>query len=52
MARLDASSLEDIALTVGSALFGHKRQKGWVISDAGWMALSSYLPIEGRRSRK
>jgi len=32
--------IEDIALTVLTTVIGHKRDKGWIITDAGWMAMS------------
>jgi D-serine deaminase-like pyridoxal phosphate-dependent protein len=31
---------DDIALSVLTTVIGHQRAKGWVIVDAGWMALS------------
>ncbi|AWN38987.1 DSD1 family PLP-dependent enzyme [Methylobacterium radiodurans] len=31
---------EDIALSVLATVIGHQRRKGWIITDAGWMALS------------
>lgn len=33
--------VEDIALSVLTTVIGHQKSKGWVITDAGWMALSS-----------
>jgi D-serine deaminase-like pyridoxal phosphate-dependent protein len=33
-------TIEDIALTVLATVIGHQRAKGWIITDAGWMALS------------
>ena len=33
-------AMKDIALTVLAAVIGHQRAKGWIITDAGWMALS------------
>jgi D-serine deaminase-like pyridoxal phosphate-dependent protein len=33
-------AMEDIALTVLATVIGHQRAKGWIITDAGWMALS------------
>jgi D-serine deaminase-like pyridoxal phosphate-dependent protein len=30
----------DIALSVLAAVTGHQRERGWVITDAGWMAMS------------
>ncbi len=31
---------EDIALSVLASVIGHQRGKGWIIVDAGWMAMS------------
>jgi D-serine deaminase-like pyridoxal phosphate-dependent protein len=33
-------AMDDIALTVLATVIGHQRSKGWIIVDAGWMALS------------
>jgi D-serine deaminase-like pyridoxal phosphate-dependent protein len=33
-------TIADIALTVLATVIGHQRAKGWIITDAGWMALS------------
>ncbi len=33
-------AMEDIALSVLATVIGHQRLKGWIIVDAGWMALS------------
>ena len=33
-------AMEDIALTVLATVIGHQRAKDWIITDAGWMALS------------
>jgi D-serine deaminase-like pyridoxal phosphate-dependent protein len=33
-------AVEDIALTALATVIGHQRAKGWIITDAGWMALS------------
>jgi D-serine deaminase-like pyridoxal phosphate-dependent protein len=35
-----AVAVEDIALSVLATVIGHQRAKGWIIVDAGWMALS------------
>ncbi len=32
--------LDDIALSVVTTVIGHQLEKGWVILDAGWMAMS------------
>ena len=35
--------MEDIALSVLAAVIGHQKEKGWIIVDAGWMAMSRDL---------
>jgi D-serine deaminase-like pyridoxal phosphate-dependent protein len=40
MAGLGVCRIEDIALSVLTAVVGHQREKGWTIVDAGWMAMS------------
>jgi len=40
MAGLGICQLKDIAVAVGTSVIGHQREKGWIITDAGWMALS------------
>jgi D-serine deaminase-like pyridoxal phosphate-dependent protein len=40
MAGLGVCGLEDIAISVLASVIGHQREKGWVITDAGWMSLS------------
>ncbi len=40
MAGLGVCTLDDLALTVLATVIGHQRDKGWIIVDAGWMALS------------
>ncbi len=40
MAGLGVCGVEDIALSVLASVIGHQRDKGWIITDAGWMALS------------
>jgi D-serine deaminase-like pyridoxal phosphate-dependent protein len=40
MAGIGVCSVEDIALSVLAAVVGHQREKGWIIVDAGWMAMS------------
>lgn len=39
-AGVGSCAVEDIALTVLATVIGHQRDKGWIITDAGWMALS------------
>lgn len=40
MAGLGVCKLEDIALSVLVSVIGHQHEKGWVITDGGWTALS------------
>jgi D-serine deaminase-like pyridoxal phosphate-dependent protein len=40
MAGLGVCSIDDIALSVAASIIGHQRDKQWLITDAGWMALS------------
>ena len=40
MTGLGVCTQEDIALSVLASVIGHQPGKGWVITDAGWMALS------------
>lgn len=40
MRGLQVCAAEDIALSVLTTVIGHQPQKHWIITDAGWMALS------------
>ncbi|HSI61428.1 MAG TPA: DSD1 family PLP-dependent enzyme [Ideonella sp.] len=40
MAGIGICMLEDIALSVLATVIGHQREKGWILIDAGWMAMS------------
>jgi D-serine deaminase-like pyridoxal phosphate-dependent protein len=40
MAGLGVCRVGDIALSVLATVIGHQREKGWIITDGGWMALS------------
>lgn len=40
MAGISVCRVEDIALSVLATVIGHQPEKGWAITDAGWMALS------------
>lgn len=40
MAGIDVCRQEDLALSVLATVIGHRADKGWVLVDAGWMALS------------
>ena len=40
MAGIGICRIDDIALSVMATVIGHQRDKGWILVDAGWMALS------------
>lgn len=40
MAGIAVCSVDDIALSVLTTVIGHQTKKGWVMVDAGWMAMS------------
>ncbi|MCG8443899.1 MAG: alanine racemase, partial [Caulobacterales bacterium] len=40
MAGIGACAMDDIALSVLATVIGHQTQKGWILTDAGWMAMS------------
>ncbi|MDR5881492.1 alanine racemase [Caballeronia sp. LZ032] len=40
MANVGACTTDEIALSVLASVIGHQPDKGWVIVDAGWMAMS------------
>jgi D-serine deaminase-like pyridoxal phosphate-dependent protein len=40
MAGLGVCSVDDIAISVLATVIGHQREKGWILIDAGWMAMS------------
>ena len=40
MAGLGVMDVEDIAVDVLATVIGHRRDKGWILVDAGWMAMS------------
>jgi D-serine deaminase-like pyridoxal phosphate-dependent protein len=40
MAGVGICRAEDIALSVLATVIGHQRGKGWILIDAGWMAMS------------
>ena len=40
MAGISVCAIDDIALSVLATVIGHQRDKGWLITDAGWMAMS------------
>ena len=40
MAGIGVCKVDDIAVTVLATVIGHQREKGWILIDAGWMAMS------------
>ncbi|RZF24372.1 DSD1 family PLP-dependent enzyme [Paraburkholderia sp. UYCP14C] len=40
MHNVGVSTTSEIALSVLTTVVGHQREKGWVVVDAGWMAMS------------
>jgi D-serine deaminase-like pyridoxal phosphate-dependent protein len=40
MAGIGVCRIDDIALSVLTTVIGHQQDKGWILVDAGWMALS------------
>lgn len=40
MAGIGVCTTDDIALSVLTTVIGHQRERGWVMIDTGWMALS------------
>ena len=40
MCNVGVCTTEDVALSVLTTVIGHQEEKGWVIVDAGWMAMS------------
>jgi len=49
MAGLSVCSLDDIALSVLATVIGHQPEKNWIITDAGWMALSRDRGTAGQK---
>lgn len=40
MAGIGVCATDDIALSVLTTVIGHQRSRGWILVDAGWMAMS------------
>ena len=40
MAGLGVCTIDEIAVSVLTTVIGHQREKGWLLTDAGWMSLS------------
>lgn len=48
-AGIGVCTIDDIALSVLTTVLGHQQKKGWIIVDAGWMALSQDRGTAGQR---
>jgi threo-3-hydroxy-D-aspartate ammonia-lyase len=48
MAGIGVCQVEDIAFSVLATVIGHQPAKGWVLIDAGWMALSRDRGTQGQ----
>ncbi|MEZ5784467.1 MAG: DSD1 family PLP-dependent enzyme [Rhizobiaceae bacterium] len=40
MAGIGVCTVQDIALSVLTTVIGHQKERGWIMVDAGWMAMS------------
>jgi D-serine deaminase-like pyridoxal phosphate-dependent protein len=40
MAGLGVCGVDDIAISVAASVIGHQRERQWLLTDGGWMALS------------
>ncbi len=49
MAGLGVCAQDDIALSVLTSVIGHQPEKGWILTDAGWMALSRDRGTAGQK---
>jgi D-serine deaminase-like pyridoxal phosphate-dependent protein len=49
MAGLGVCTTDDIAISVLTTVIGHQVEKGWILTDAGWMALSRDRGTSGQR---
>jgi D-serine deaminase-like pyridoxal phosphate-dependent protein len=49
MAGLSVCGVDDITLSVLTSVIGHQPEKGWIITDAGWMALSRDRGTAGQK---
>jgi D-serine deaminase-like pyridoxal phosphate-dependent protein len=49
MAGLNVCAIDDIAVSVLATVIGHQAEKGWIITDAGWMAMSRDRGTAGQK---
>ena len=50
MRNVGVCTLHDIALSVLTTVIGHQDEKGWAITDAGWMAMSRDRGTQNQKS--
>ncbi|SLN10856.1 D-threo-3-hydroxyaspartate dehydratase [Roseovarius albus] len=48
-AGIGVCEMDDIAISVLTTVIGHQKNKGWAITDAGWMAMSRDRGSAGQR---
>ena len=48
-AGIGACEIDDVALSVLTTVIGHQREKGWVVTDSGWMSLSRDRGTAGQK---
>ena len=48
MCNVGVCSTDDVALSVLTSVIGHQLDKGWVLVDAGWMAMSRDRGTQGQ----
>lgn len=48
-AGIGVCDIEDIALSVLTSVVGHQKDKGWIITDSGWMSLSQDRGTAGQK---
>jgi len=49
MANVGVCTVDDIALSILTAVIGHQPEKGWALVDAGWMAMSRDRGTQAQR---
>ncbi|MGC7097762.1 alanine racemase [Amycolatopsis lurida] len=49
MAGIGVCRIDDLALSVVTTVIGHRRDKGWILTDGGWMATSRDRGTERQR---
>lgn len=48
-AGIGACEIDDISLSVLTTVIGHQREKGWIVTDSGWMSLSRDRGTAGQK---